>query len=391
MKQYQYVIIGGGLAADAAVWGIRELDPSGSIAIISEEAYPPYNRPYLSKKLWTGKPLDAVWRKPYDTGVELVLGRKVVSLDRTEKTLQDDQGNQYTYGKLLLANGGAPRELPFGGERVIYFRNLDDYKALREHAGRNLRFGVIGGGFTGSEIAAALRMNGENVTEIFPEEGIGARVYPRDLSLFLNDYFRQKGVEVLAGEGVEDIQDDGQVFKVKTDKGKNLEFDVVVAGIGIIPNTRLAETAGLKVGNGVEVDELLRTNDPDTYAAGDVAEFYAPVLGKRKRLEHEDNAKKMGKQAGRNMAGATEPYTYLPYFYSDLFELGYEALGELDSRMEIFSDWTEVFTKGVIYYLAEGRVRGVLLWNTWDALPAALEVIQAQGPFTAENLKGRIG
>jgi NADPH-dependent 2,4-dienoyl-CoA reductase/sulfur reductase-like enzyme len=320
-----------------------------------------------------------------------VLGSKVVSIDPAAKVVEDDQGRQHSYEKLLMANGGSPRKLPFGGERVIYFRNLDDYRALREHTGRNLRFGVIGGGFTGSEIAAALRMNGEQVSEIFPEEGIGARVYPRELALFLNDYFRQKGVDVLAGEGVEDIQDDGRVFSVRTNLGKQLEFDVIVAGIGIVPNIQLAETAGLKVGNGIEVNELLQTSDDNIYAAGDVAEFFAPVLGKRKRLEHEDNAKKMGRQAGRNMAGAAEPYTYLPFFYSDLFELGYEALGELDSRLETVAYWKEPYEKGVVYYLADGRVRGVLLWNTWDALPAALEMIKAEGPFTEETLKGRIG
>lgn len=134
----------------------------------------------------------------------------------------------------------------------------------------------------------------------------------------------------------------------------------------------------------------LRTNDPDIFAACDVAEFYQPIFAKRLRLEHEDNANVMGKQAGRNMAGANEPYLHLSYFYSDLFKLGYEAVGELDSRMETFVDWKEPFKTGGIYYLANGRVRGVLLWNVWDTLPAARELIAEKGPIKIADLKNRL-
>ena len=139
------------------------------------------------------------------------------------------------------------------------------------------------------------------------------------------------------------------------------------------------------------MDEMLRTNQPDIFAAGDIAEFNQPVLGKRMRVEHEDNAYKMGIQAGRNMAGAGEPYHHLPFFYSDLFDLGYEAVGELDSRMETYIDWKEPFKEGVIYYLAEGRVRGVLLWNVWGALQAARALIAEPGPFKPEDMKNRLG
>jgi NADPH-dependent 2,4-dienoyl-CoA reductase/sulfur reductase-like enzyme len=152
----------------------------------------------------------------------------------------------------------------------------------------------------------------------------------------------------------------------------------------------LAQAAGLKIANGIVVDDTLHTNQPDIFAAGDVAEFSNPALGKRLRIEHEDNANSMGKQAGRNMAGANEPYLHLSFFYSDLFELGYEAVGELDPRLETFVDWKEKFKKGVVYYLADGRVRGVLLWNVWDSVPKARELIAEPGPFTAEDLKGRL-
>jgi NADPH-dependent 2,4-dienoyl-CoA reductase/sulfur reductase-like enzyme len=152
----------------------------------------------------------------------------------------------------------------------------------------------------------------------------------------------------------------------------------------------LAQTAGLKIGNGIVIDETLHASFPDIFAAGDVAEFDNPTLGKRLRIEHEDNANTMGMQAGRNMAGANEPYHHLSYFYSDLFELGYEAVGELDSRLDTFADWNIPMKKGVIYYLAGGRVRGVLLWNVWDSVPKARLLIAEPGPFTPADLKGRL-
>jgi NADPH-dependent 2,4-dienoyl-CoA reductase/sulfur reductase-like enzyme len=152
----------------------------------------------------------------------------------------------------------------------------------------------------------------------------------------------------------------------------------------------LARASGLKTDNGIVVNEFLQTDNPDIYAAGDVAEFNQPVLGIRMRVEHEDNAKIMGKLAGKNMAGANEPYHHLPFFYSDLFDLGYEAVGQLDAHMETYSDWQEPFKKGVIYYLSNGRVRGVLLWNVWDTLDAARALIAEPGPFKATDLKNRL-
>jgi 3-phenylpropionate/trans-cinnamate dioxygenase ferredoxin reductase component len=390
MTHYKYLIIGAGMTADAAVQGIRELDPNGSIALIGDDRNPPYNRPPLSKGLWKGKPLDSIWRKTEENIARLFLGRAAISINPQKKQVEDDHQESYTYERLLLATGGTPRKLPFGGEDIIYYRTLEDYRRLRGMCEQSEHFGVIGGGFIGSEIAAALTMNGKKVTMLFPDEGIGARVYPRDLSQYLNNFFRGKGVEVLAGENVKDLKKSKDSYLLITDKGHQVPVDGVIAGIGIMPNVELARAAGLEIGNGILVDEMLRTNQPDIFAAGDVAEFNQLVLGKRLRVEHEDNANVMGKQVGRNMAGASEPYHHLSYFYSDLFELGYEAVGELDSRLETFADWKEPFQKGVIYYLAEGRVRGVLLWNVWDTVPTARLLIAEPGPFKAADLKNRL-
>ena len=390
MTHYKYLIIGAGMTADAAVKGIRELDPNGSIALIGNDPNPPYDRPLLSKGLWKGKPLDSIWRKTEEHKADLLLGRTAISIDPQKKQVQDDHQQGYTYQKLLLATGGTPSKLPFGGENIIYYRTLEDYQRLRGMCGQDQHFGVIGGGFIGSEIAAALTMNGEKVSMLFPEEGIGARVYPRELSQYLNDFFRTKGVELLPDTNVKNLEKSSGSYLLVTDEGHQVPVDVVIAGIGILPNVELAQSAGLKIGNGIIVDEMLRTNEPEIYAAGDVAEFNQPVLGKRMRVEHEDNANAMGKQAGRNMAGAGEPYHHLSFFYSDLFELGYEAVGELDPQLETFADWEEPFKKGVIYYLAEGRVRGVLLWNVWDTVTAARLLIAEPGPFTPADLKNRL-
>jgi 3-phenylpropionate/trans-cinnamate dioxygenase ferredoxin reductase component len=389
MKDYQYIIIGGGMTADAAVRGIRSRDASGTIAVLGGEKHPPYNRPPLSKKLWAGKPLDSIWRKTEQAKADLLLGTRAVNGNAAGKSITDSRGETYRYGKLLLATGGIPRRLPFAAEGVIYFRTLDDYQRLRALADRKSKFIVIGGGFIGSEIAAALAMNDCKVTMVFPESGIGARIYPPKLSQFLNDYYREKKVDVQTGEKIRGLEKQGERFTVSTESGKILSADAVVAGIGIEPDTGLAKSLGLKIDNGIVVDEQLRAA-PDIFAAGDVANFYSPALDVRRRVEHEDNANTMGAMAGRNMAGASERYEHLPYFYSDLFDLGYEAVGEFGTNLEIVEDWKEPFKKGVVYYLKAGRVRGVLLWNTWGQVDAARSLIAAKDTIKPAALAGRI-
>lgn len=393
MTHYTYLIIGGGMTADSAVQGIRQVDPKGSIGLIGVEPDPPYNRPPLTKALWKGKPIERIWRKMDDQAVELHLGRMVQILDPQNKRVTDDYGTEYTFDKLLLATGGAPKHLVFDDDRIIYYRTVEDYRRLRALAERGQTFAVIGGGFIGSEIAAALAMNGKQVVMVFPGEGIGAHVFPHDLSLFLNDFYREKSVEVRPLESVVAVERHGKQLalklqRVKTSNEHEILVDGVVAGVGIVPNTELAQAAGLKVENGIVVDEFLCTSHPDIYAAGDVAAFYAPTLGRRIRVEHEDNANTMGQSAGRIMAGESKPYEHLPFFYSDLFDLGYEAVGDVDARLETIADWKEPYREGVIYYLQAGRVRGVLLWNVWKQLDAARQVIADPGPFHADDLKG---
>lgn len=395
MSNYKYIIVGGGMTADSAVKGIREVDKSGSIALFSEEIALPYNRPPLSKSLWKGESIDSIWRSTGNDKTDFFGSTRVAAVESSAKTVKTADGKTYGYEKLLLATGGKPRRLPYGGDDVIYFRTVDDYRKLHALSERVSDFVVIGGGFIGSEIAAALTMNGKNVTMIFPEDGIGAKVYPRALSSFLKSYYEEKGVNIVSGASVAGIENRNGRFSVRSNKGGGISADAVVAGLGIIPSVELAQGAGIPTDNGIIVDEFLKTTAPDIYAAGDVANFFSHALERRIRVEHEDNANTMGKIAGRNMAGNSpegtgEPYHHLPFFYSDLFELGYEAVGELDSRLEIFEDWEEEFRKGVIYYCKEGVIRGVLLWNTWGKIDAARELIMPKKKFAPGSFKGLI-
>jgi NADPH-dependent 2,4-dienoyl-CoA reductase/sulfur reductase-like enzyme len=372
MNTTKYLIVGAGMTGDMAAKGIREHDSEGSITMIGADPHPPYKRPLLTKGLWQGAPEEKLWRERAE-GLELVTGRRIVSLDLAAHTATDDAGEEYGWEKLLLATGARPREVP-GADGVVWFRTLDDYRRLRERAVEGAHVAVIGGGFIGSEVAAGLVGAGCRVTMVFPEPTIGFRLFPEDLGSSVTDYYREKGVEVLAGETVSAASG----TSVTLGSGRTLEVDAVVAGLGVVPNVELAAEAGLEIDDGIVVDEYGRCpGHENVFAAGDVARFPVPALGLSLRIEHEDHANTHGRTVGANMAGADTPYEHLPFFYSDLFDLGYEAVGLVDSRLEASEQWEEPFRKGVVTYSDAGRVRGVLLWNVWDKLDAARDVIRA--------------
>jgi 3-phenylpropionate/trans-cinnamate dioxygenase ferredoxin reductase component len=386
MHETRYLIVGAGMTGDMAAKGIRDHDADGSITLVGAEAHRPYKRPPLSKGLWHGGDESSVWRVPAEA-VDVRVGRRIVLVDPEAKLAADDRGEEYRWEKLLLATGARPRELP-GTEGVVYFRTLDDYRSLRARAVDGARFVVVGGGFIGSEIAAALHGAGCRVAMVFPEAGIAARVLPSGLSAFVTDDYRRRGVEVLADEAVAGVEVQGDGAVVRTGSGRALEADGVVAGLGVVPRTELAQAAGLPVEDGIVVDEYGRAGGyDDVFAAGDVAALPVPALGVRMRIEHEDHANTHGRTVGANMAGAELPYEHLPFFYSDLFDLGYEAVGEVDARLATVERWEEPNRKGVVAYVdGERRPRGFLLWNVWDRVDAARELIRDGAPLGEELL-----
>ncbi|MGD0166542.1 MAG: FAD-dependent oxidoreductase [Gaiellaceae bacterium] len=394
---FDYVIVGAGRAGIAAVEGIRELDQSGSILVVGAEPHLPYDRPPLTKQLWfSKKTVDEIFL--HDSGffvrerIELASGERVTEIRPAENTIVTERGRSEQYGKLLLATGGTPRRLQIPGaglEGVVYYRTLDDYLELsHDPAGKSIL--VVGGGFIGSEIAAALSTKGAQVTMIFLDDRLGQRVFPESLSHAIEQNYEEHGIRFLRGDAPVSFRPRGGWIAVETERGERLACDVVVVGIGIEPAAELAREAGLAVGNGIEVNELLESSAPGIYAAGDNAFFPYRALGKRMRIEHWDNALSQGKAAGRNMAGAAEPFTYMPYFYSDLFELGYEAVGDVDSSLTTYADWQEENETGVVYYLERGLVRGVLLCNVWGKLDEARGLIESGVRTSGRRLRGAV-
>lgn len=397
MNKFDYVIVGGGLAGASAIQGIRDHDSKGSILLLCEEKHLPYDRPPLSKKLWFGKcKVEEVFLHPqrfYDEhGVTLAQGSRAEKLDPDEKSVTDANGVRYGFGKLLLATGTRPRHLDIPGgdlDGICYFRTLDDYLQIYGEVQTKQTALIIGGGFIGSELAAALNIKLE-VTMIFPSATLCRRVFPEPLGLEVQRHFQDRGIRVIPSDTPASISRHGNVFRTETVSGKSLESDLVIVGVGVEPRIELAREAGLGVGNGIVVNEFLASSHPDIYAAGDNAFFPYRALGKGMRIEHWDNALVQGRWAGGNMAGAHEAYTYQPYFFSDLFELGYEATGEVDTSLETFSDWQKENQTGVIYYLRDGRVRGVMMCNLWGKLDAARELIRKGTQMTPESLRGAI-
>lgn len=391
MTRFDYLIIGGGQVADEAAKGIRELDEKGTIGILSADSDAPYTRPALSKKLWVDPEFsyEDIDLGTAETGAEIILDTLVTDIDREKQKVVTKGGERYGYGKLLIATGSEPREIPApDDERVIFFRSAADYRKLRELTKDGVRIVVIGGGYIGSEIAAALAQNGARVQYVYPAEVLGDQRFPANIALEYQGLFVDGGVELLGGRRAERVRegDDGALL-VNLDDGETLEADAVVVGLGAEPVLDLAERAGLTVDEGVEVDKNLQTSDPHIWAAGDIASYPDEILG-RSRIEHVDNAQEMGRQAGKAMAGDESGYTHTPYFYSQVFGARWEAVGTLDPSLETLEvDLDE--GKKVVYYLDDGKPVGVLLWKVEDATDAAREVLRKQ-PTDKDELRQSI-
>ncbi|KQR44706.1 pyridine nucleotide-disulfide oxidoreductase [Frigoribacterium sp. Leaf164] len=380
------------MTADAAATAIHEADPEATVLVVSDDVDEPYTRPALSKKLWidpdyTEADNDLGTREA--SGAEIRLRTSVTAVDRERRTVTTSDGRTVSWGRLLLATGGSPTRLDLPeDDRVVHFRTAADYRRLRALSGDGRRVVVVGGGYIGTELAAALVQNDTRVTLVTPDDVLGGSVFPAAVAARFQAAFEEAGVTLVTGRRVEGGTASEAGLVVRLDDGSTLDADAVAVGLGITPSTELAEAAGLEVEDGVVVDASLRTSDPDVFAAGDVASYPDRILGRR-RVEHVDNAKEQGALVGRVMAGSAEEYDHTPYYYSKVLDISYEAVGTLDASLETVVD-DEGDGSTVVYYLTDGAVAGVLLWNVEDARDAARAVLAEGTAVDRDGLVGRI-
>ncbi|MBN1583837.1 MAG: FAD-dependent oxidoreductase [Anaerolineae bacterium] len=400
MDKFEYVIIGGGLAGGRACQGIRKVDAEGSIALISGENHLPYERPPLSKGYLTGKEgLDHVYVKNEqyytDNQIQFIGGAWATKIDPQAHTVTLAKGQVLGYERLLLATGSRAWRLPIPGadlEGVLTLRTIEDSDAIRRAAHGGQRALVLGGSFIGSEVAASLAQLGAQVTMVFPESRLLERVVPEALSHHLHFKYDAHGVRILTGTKPVRLEGDARVERAVLDNGETLDVGMVVMGVGIRLNADLARDAGLEMGElgAVLVNEQLLTSDPDIYAAGDIAAWPDPTFGKRLHVEHWDVARQQGFRAGRNMAGESKPYRTLPYFFSDLFDLSFEAWGDL-------ANWDQTILRGTLdsgsfafYYLYQTKIVGVLAVNRPDQERKPMEALVKAG-ISYDDVKTVLG
>lgn len=370
MDRHDYIVIGGGMAGGRTAENIRKADDQGSIVLFTDEPYLPYERPPLTKGYLRGREdlshvylrYESFWA---DNRIEVRTGARVTEISPAGKWVGLADGTTVGYGKLMLATGSSARRLPIPGvdlAGVFTLRTIADADAIRAAAGPGRRAVVLGGSFTGSEAAASLTQLGADVTVVYPEDRLQARITTDDLGAYLHRLYEEQGVHLLPGVAAAAIEGNGRVERVVLANGESLPADLVIVGVGSVINTELARKAGLALDEqgAVLVDDRLRTSDPDIYAAGDIASWPDRNFEKRMRVEHWDVARGQGIRAGRNMGGEDKPYVAVPYLYSDLFHLYMEAWGDLGS-------WDTTVRRGVpeeghfaYFYFREGRLAAAL-------------------------------
>ena len=364
-KTYDYVLVGGGMGSGFATLGIRDHDPDGSVLIISNETHVPYERPALTKKLWIDDEFqeeDTKIGAEDEDNVDIVFEREVVKITPEDQTVTLENGDVVSYGNLLLSTGGEPNSIEGPEDEAVFtFRELDDYRKLRQRSGDQQEVIIVGGGYIGSELAASLSQNNTKVTMVFPQKQLGADMFPEELLEEYNHLFTDHGVNLISGVEAESYSREGNQLVLKLNDGSEIKGDTIVIGLGVNPRIKLAEESGLEMSNqGVVVNEKLQTSDDNVWAAADIATYPDVILG-RKRLEHVDHARNSGRQVGANMAGAEEDYTHTPYLYSMLYSLNWEAVGTLDLSLETLIDQRD--EGKIVFYIDDEQLEGVLVWN----------------------------
>lgn len=377
------VIVGAGLAAGAAVQALRQEGEDGPIVLLGGEPHPPYERPPLSKEYLRGE-ADAEALPLHEPGsydeweVEVRTGVRAAGLDVTDRAIELDDGSSLRYRTLLLATGGRARVIGAEpSERVCYLRTIEDADRLRGHLGGGKRLLVVGAGFIGCEVAASARALGTEVTMLERGPAPLVRVLGEGMGRVLAEIHREHGVDLRLETGMGEVRETAGGVVVETDGGETLEGDAVVIGAGIIPNTELAEAAGLEIENGIAVDARCATAAEGVFAAGDVASHDHPIFG-RIRVEHFDNALKMGAHAARAMLGSEEPFDDPHWFWSDQYDVNLQMGG-------FAATWDEIVVRGSVgdrdftaFYLQDGRVRSVLSIGRPRDVRRGMRVIKAQ-------------
>ena len=375
--QPAYVIIGASLAGARAAETLRQEGFDGAVVLIGTEEERPYERPPLSKGYLLGKdPRDSVfvhaegWYPEHD--IDLRRGATVTSIDRSARRLDLAIGEPVRYDRLLISTGASPRRLDIPGgdlDGVLYLRTVGDSERL----GTALRGGgsvvIAGAGWIGLETAAAAREYGCEVTVVEPEATALHRSLGPELGEVFADLHRSHGVTFRFGEGLTEVTGSGRkVTGAVTSSGEELAADTVIIAIGVVPNAGLAAEAGLEVGNGIIVDDALRTSDPDIFAAGDVMNAFNPLLGRRIRVEHWANALNSGPAAARSMLGQDISYDRVPYFFTDQYDLGMETAGlpEPGTYDEIVYRGDKESLEFISFWLADRVVVAGMNVNVWD-------------------------
>ena len=392
MERLPYVIIGGGLAATAAIDAIRRRDKTGRLMLIGAEPHLPYDRVPLSKDYLLGRTeREHVFLRPprfYERHrVEQCLGQSAIAMDVSTRIVTLDDGSEVGFDKLLLATGGRPRWLPIPGadlDGIYYLRTLEDSDALRAAMANARRSVVVGGGFIGCEVATAFAQSGLQTTLIEVTPAPLSLVLDAETSAFIASFLSRQGVTLRTGTAAAQfIGAQGRVERVVTDSGEEIEVDVAVIGVGIVPNTELAAAAGLDVDNGVVVNEYLEAADA-VYAAGDIARYYSPTLDRHLRVEHYDVALQHGRTAGANMAGARLAYAELPYFFSHMGALHVDVIGDMSVRQQSVRRGPLSLEPGFAqFYFADGLLQAALFINGKpELLQTARERIAQRRPVT---------
>jgi NADPH-dependent 2,4-dienoyl-CoA reductase/sulfur reductase-like enzyme len=375
MGRKKYLILGGGMVAGYAVKELvnRGLK-SGELTIVSADGTLPYERPPLSKGFLAGKDSaqgilinPEAWYREH--GIDVRLQTVVEKVDLESRSLRTSSAQEFGFEKLLIATGAQPRRLDCPGSElsgIFYLRSLSDAERIRSEASGAKRAVVVGGGFIGMEVASVLAQKNIETSLVIREERVWSRVFSPEISAFFDDYFSARGVRIIKQASVTALNGNETVHSAKLNNGQEIACDLVVAGIGVTPTTRPFERSGVQIENGIVVNEFLETSVTGVYAAGDIANYPDPIFGKRRRVEHWDNAVSQGQHWAHVVTGDRQPFVHVPYFFSDVFDLSYELWGDSAGAGEVVIRGDAHTSSFSAWWLKGSRVVAAFVMNRPD-------------------------